>query len=45
MFAKASTECQQLIKEILRHEREVMHLLHRNQIHMKIYDTIKKVAR
>ena len=44
-FTQASAECQEVIKHVLRHEREVMHLQRRTEIHAKIYDTIKKVVR
>ena len=44
-FTKASAECQEVIKQVLRYEREVRHLQRRTDIHTKIYDTIKKVVR
>ena len=44
-FTKASAECQEVIKQVLRYEREVMHRQRRTEIHTKIYDTIKKVVR
>lgn len=44
-FAKASKECQEVIKLIVGHEREVMHLLRRHDIHMKILETIKRVTK
>jgi len=45
VFKKASLECQEVIKQVLHEERSVMHLLKRNEIHNKIYDIIRKVAR
>lgn len=45
IFKQAGKECQEVVKQVLQEERGVMHLLRRNEIHTKIYDIIKKVAR
>jgi hypothetical protein len=45
IFKQAGKECQEVIKHVLHEERGVMHLLKRNEIHTKIYDIIKRVAR
>ncbi len=44
-FTKASEECREVIKLIVGYEREVMHLLRRNDIHTKILETIKRVTK
>ena len=44
-FGKASAECREIIKQIVGYEREVMHLLRRNDIHTKILETIKRVTK
>lgn len=44
-FANASKECREVIKLIVGYEREVMHLLRRNDIHTKILETIKRVTK
>lgn len=45
VFQDAAASTRAAIKEVLRHEREVMHLLRRADIHQRIYDIIKKVAK
>ena len=45
VFAKASDECREVIKQVVGYEREVMHLLRRNDIHTKILETIKRVTK
>jgi hypothetical protein len=45
VFHNAAPAIQTAIKEILRHERELMHLLRRADIHQRIYDVIRKVAK
>ena len=45
IFKQADPDCQAVIREVLLEERSVMHLQRRNDIHTKIYDIIKKVAR
>jgi len=45
VFKKATAECQDVIKQVLQEERGVMHLLRRNEIHVKLLDIIRKVAR
>jgi hypothetical protein len=44
-FSKASDECREIVKLIVGYEREVMHLLRRNDIHTKILETIKRVTK
>lgn len=42
IFSKASPEYQALIRDILREEREVQHLKKKADIHVKIYDHIRR---
>jgi hypothetical protein len=44
-FAKATVECREVIKQIVGYEREVMHLLRRNDIHTRILETIKRITK
>lgn len=41
-FVKAPEPIQQLIRAVLREEREVMHLKRRPEIHQKILDHVKQ---
>lgn len=45
IFANASQECREVVKLIVGYEREVMHLLRRSDIHLKILETIKRVTK
>lgn len=40
-FVKAAEPIQQLVRAVLREEREVMHLKRRPEIHQKILDHVK----
>ncbi len=41
-FVKAPEPIQQLVRAVLREEREVMHLKRRSEIHQKILDHVKQ---
>jgi hypothetical protein len=41
-FVKAPEPIQQLVRAVLREEREVMHLKRRPEIHQKILDHVKQ---
>lgn len=41
-FVKAAEPIQQLVRAVLREEREVMHLKRRPEIHQKILDHVKQ---
>jgi len=43
IFGKASPEHQQLIREILREERDVQHLQRRDNIHTRLYEHIRRI--
>jgi len=45
IFKSAPPEIQTLIRDILKEERDVMHLRRRNDIHTRIYDHIKRVIK
>lgn len=45
IFKSATSEYQNLIREILKEERDVMHLKRRSDIHQRIYDHIKRVIK
>lgn len=45
IFKSAKSEYQTLIREILKEERDVMHLRRRSDIHQRIYDHIKRVIK
>ena len=45
LFKNASPEYQALIRDVLKEEREVMHLRRRNDIHQKIYEHVKRVIK
>ena len=45
IFKDASSELQMLIRDILKEEREVMHLKRRNDIHQRIYEHIRRVIK
>jgi hypothetical protein len=44
-FKSAKPEYQTLIRDILKEERDVMHLQRRNDIHQRLYDHIKRVIK
>lgn len=44
-FLKSSEEIQQLVRSVLRDERDVMHLRRRPEIHQKILDHVKRIVR
>lgn len=45
IFKNAKPEYQTLIRDILKDERDLMHLKRRPEIHQKIYDHIKRVIK
>ena len=45
IFKEAPVEYQTLIRDILREERDVMHLKRRSDIHQRLYDHIKRVIK
>jgi hypothetical protein len=45
IFKGAAPEYQSLIRDILKDERDVMHLLRRNDIHHRIYEHIRRVIK
>lgn len=45
LFKAASLNVQSLIREILKEERDVMHLRRRDDIHQRIYDHVKRVIK
>lgn len=45
IFRGVSVEQRELIREILKEERDVMHLKRRSDIHQRLYDHIKRVIK
>lgn len=45
IFSKATPEIQTLIREILREERDVQHLKKKTDIHVKIYEHIRRIIK
>lgn len=45
IFKGARTEYKDLIRDILKEERDVMHLKRRSDIHQRLYDHIKRVVK
>jgi len=45
IFKAASQDYQNLIRDALKDEREVMHLKRRSDIHTRIYDHVKRVIK
>lgn len=45
IFKSATPEYQTLIRDVLKEERDVMHLKRRSDIHQRIYDHIKRVIK
>lgn len=44
-FRDAPADYRDLIREILKEERDVMHLKRRSDIHQRLYDHIKRVIK
>jgi len=44
-FLQASEDVQNLLRSVLRDEREVMHLKRRPEIHQKILEHVKRIVR
>lgn len=45
LFKGAKAEYKELIRDILKEERDVMHLKRRSDIHQRLYDHIKRVIK
>lgn len=45
IFKAAPQEYQMLIRDILKEERDVMHLKRRSDIHTRLYEHVKRVIR
>jgi len=45
LFKSAKSEYQALIRDILKEERDVMHLRRRNDIHQRLYEHIRRVIK
>lgn len=45
IFQSASEEHRELIKAILKEERDVQHMLRRSDIHNKIYDHVRRLIK
>lgn len=45
IFKNAKPEYQTLIRDILREERDVMHLRRRSDIHQRLYEHIRRVIK
>ena len=45
IFQSASKEHQDLIRDILKEERDVQHMTRRSEIHTKIYDHVRRLIK
>jgi hypothetical protein len=45
IFKRSKPEYQALIRDILKEERDVMHLQRRSEIHQRLYDHIRRVIK
>ena len=45
IFSKASPQHKELIREILREERDVQHLQRRDNIHTRLYEHIRRLIK
>lgn len=45
LFKSATPEYQTLIRDILKEERDVMHLKRRSDIHQRLYEHVKRVIK
>lgn len=45
IFKDAKVEYQTLIRDVLKEERDVMHLKRRSDIHQRLYDHIKRIIK
>lgn len=45
IFKAAKPEYQTLIRDVLKEERDVMHLKRRSDIHQRLYDHIKRIIK
>ena len=45
IFKAANPEYQALIRDVLKEERDVMHLKRRSEIHQRLYNHIKRIVK
>ena len=45
IFKSAKAEYKELIRDVLKEERDVMHLKRRSDIHQRLYEHIKRVIK
>lgn len=45
IFKSSKADYQSLIRDILKEERDVMHLKRRSDIHQRLYDHIKRIIK
>jgi len=45
IFKTSTSEYQMLIRDILKEERDVMHLKRRSDIHQRLYEHVKRVIK
>lgn len=45
IFKAAKPEYQNLIRDVLKEERDVMHLRRRSDIHQRLYEHIKRIVK
>lgn len=45
IFKGAKSDHKEIIREILKEERDVMHLKRRSDIHQRLYDHIKRIVK
>jgi len=45
LFKSSSPEYQTLIRDVLKEERDVMHLKRRSDIHQRLYEHVKRVIK
>lgn len=45
IFTKATTEHQELIRDILREEREVINMRRRSDIHTRLYEHVRRLIK
>ncbi len=45
IFSRAKPEHQELIREVLREEREVINMKRRSDIHTRLYDHIRRIIK
>ena len=43
IFSKARPECQEIIREVLKEERDVVNMRRRSDIHTRLYEHIRRI--